>query len=301
VENAKEELRQLERMYEEDELVDETEEIVLRRARWDAEHRERNHDLRIKRGKFTVEIDEPRHLDGLKDQVRWKRAELARTRLEGRMAERARRIEMERARKALARQERNLERLEGDLANHVVRAPAAGVFLHGAPEGGLERRYTLDTPVNVSPVVATIAAREGLILEAAFPAAEAQRLAAGARAEVEVHAEGAADVAGAVSYVSPLPAGGRFKVRVEPSGELPPALLGVDVEVGVEVARAEGVLLLPSEAVREEDGQTWCLVRRPDGSEERANVEIGLTDGEETVVLEGLAEGDEVVLPGEDG
>ena len=74
---------------------------------------------------------------------------------------------------------------------------------------------------------------------------------------------------------------------------------GMTANVTFVVARHEGVVLLPAEAVRREAGGPVVLVPGPGGlgdPEERA-VETGAGDGRQVEIVSGLGEGDVVLVP----
>ena len=72
---------------------------------------------------------------------------------------------------------------------------------------------------------------------------------------------------------------------------------GMTATANVAVARREGVLLVPSEAVRLVDGQPTVSVVGGDGRTSDVPVETGLTNGGQTEIVSGLSEGQTVVLP----
>jgi macrolide-specific efflux system membrane fusion protein len=86
-----------------------------------------------------------------------------------------------------------------------------------------------------------------------------------------------------------------YEVDVQPHN--PPAFLraGMTANVRFHVASKENALLLPSAAIRVRDGGTYVLVPAGDGTVER-EVRVGLTDGRNSEVAEGLAEGDKVLI-----
>ncbi|MBI2836473.1 MAG: HlyD family efflux transporter periplasmic adaptor subunit [Chloroflexi bacterium] len=71
---------------------------------------------------------------------------------------------------------------------------------------------------------------------------------------------------------------------------------GLTVTVNIVVTEKTGVLLVPNRAITRQGGQT--LVRVPkDGQVEMRPIAIGINDFQNTEVLEGLNEGDKVVIP----
>jgi len=103
-----------------------------------------------------------------------------------------------------------------------------------------------------------------------------------------------------VSRIAPSVDAARGTVEVRLDVPQPPAYLRPDltVSVDIEVARKQGVLVLPADAVREAStGAPWVLVV-VDGRTERRAVSLGLRGVGDVEVTSGIEEGDEVVPAG---
>jgi membrane fusion protein, macrolide-specific efflux system len=73
---------------------------------------------------------------------------------------------------------------------------------------------------------------------------------------------------------------------------------GMTANVSFVTAKRTGVLLVPAEAVRRgEDGEESALVSGDGGEPARREIETGLSDGKRTEVLDGLEEGETVLVP----
>ena len=110
-------------------------------------------------------------------------------------------------------------------------------------------------------------------------------------------------VIGTVNYIAPSSTnvGGAVAYAVEISfepGSLP-VRLGMTADVDIVAASAEDALLVPNQAIEadREANRYYVVVQKPDGTTERLEVQIGLRDGSHTQVLEGLNEGDLIILP----
>jgi macrolide-specific efflux system membrane fusion protein len=110
-------------------------------------------------------------------------------------------------------------------------------------------------------------------------------------------ASGPVAVPGRISDVAPAPGpDGRYGLVVET--RLPPtARIGQPTEVTVVLARHAGVLVVPAAAVGSRGAGQAVLVRGPDGVRLRPVV-VGLTGPEGVEIVDGLVEGDLVVVPG---
>lgn len=89
-----------------------------------------------------------------------------------------------------------------------------------------------------------------------------------------------------------------YPVEVLPS-EVPPFMKsGMTANVRFKVAERRGVVVVPSQAIRNRDGRTYVLLppaKRGDKPSERA-IEIGLSDGRRVEVVSGLAEGEQILI-----
>ncbi|BDG59587.1 efflux RND transporter periplasmic adaptor subunit [Caldinitratiruptor microaerophilus] len=85
-----------------------------------------------------------------------------------------------------------------------------------------------------------------------------------------------------------------FRVRIQVRGG-PDLRPGMQAHAHIEAGSARGVLLVPLEAVFEEDGQTKVEVLQPDGTTKVVPVELGLMNDRVAEVRRGLEEGQKVV------
>ncbi len=69
---------------------------------------------------------------------------------------------------------------------------------------------------------------------------------------------------------------------------------GMTANVKFHIATKENVLLVPSEAIRRKDNRVFVMVPNGDNAVEK-DIQIGVTDGKKTEVLNGLNEGDAIL------
>ena len=84
-------------------------------------------------------------------------------------------------------------------------------------------------------------------------------------------------------------------MTANPKRDLKP---GMFIEVALPGEVLTDVLRLPSSAVQEVDGQTIVFVQREDGTFERRDVTVGATSNGEVQIVDGLREGEPVVVEG---
>lgn len=132
-----EELKQLLKMYEADDLTEETEEIVLRRTRDDVE-RSRQNLTRVKRSfEKGLEIDIPRSQEQLEDALRKASVSLEKVRSASRMEVEEKELGVEKLDREASRAEERLTRLNADLQWLTLKAPASGLVYYGEQRLGV--------------------------------------------------------------------------------------------------------------------------------------------------------------------
>ncbi len=156
-----------------------------------------------------------------------------------------------------------------------------------------------------------LAATELLILEVNVDEVDVAQLAEGQTARLSFSALKGEEITGTVTHIAPASTnvGGAVAYGVEisfaptgpsaGSGKEFLVRLGMTADVDIVVARAEDALLVPNRAIEadREAGRYYVTRQKADGSVERLEVRIGLRDESQTQIVEGLEEGDKLVLP----
>jgi site-specific DNA-cytosine methylase len=131
IDDQKDELAQLEKMYKADELVDATEEIVLKRAQRRLAISEDSVGLSGDRRKYRVDYDEAMQSEVKQEAVRTQEQALDRLVRSQAIERRAREDALAHTKDALDQQNQRLERLKHDREKFTMKAPRAGILLHG--------------------------------------------------------------------------------------------------------------------------------------------------------------------------
>ncbi|WP_345683873.1 HlyD family efflux transporter periplasmic adaptor subunit [Novipirellula caenicola] len=131
LEYAQEELNQLEKMYQEDDLTEESEEIVLKRARRAVEQAEYSLELTKTRTQRTLEQTIPSQME--KQESELARAELAFTKAiqDLKNARVKRDIERRRQQKEFDKQQADFKQLQAERRGFVLTSPSDGLVYHG--------------------------------------------------------------------------------------------------------------------------------------------------------------------------
>lgn len=188
LENAEEELAQLEKMYLEDDLTEESEEIVLKRARQAVEQAKFRLESSELQAKQTLEKVIPRLTADRESGLA--RAEMAYQSAirELDFSRKRREIEMAKERKKFKEQEKKLNDLRAERKQMVLVAPQAGLFLHGALTRGAigDKASTLETgsAVSAEQVIGTVAAKKPLHLRVSIAEDQLRHVKVGGKATV---------------------------------------------------------------------------------------------------------------------
>lgn len=195
---------------------------------------------------------------------------------------------------SLERARAEVEVLETQLANMTVRAPFSGLVSKVAVNPGevVSPSSQCVELVDVSQVKVAVSVGED----------EVNKLKMGQECRVVVAAARAEPFTGRITAISPAAdeKSKTFSVEVtleNPQGELKP---GMYAEVHLVVGRAENALAVPVNAVQTRGEKQVVFVVEGDTAKERAVV-TGISDGKLVEIKEGLAEGDQVVVMGQQG
>jgi HlyD family secretion protein len=191
-----------------------------------------------------------------------------------------------------------LAQAEAQLEDATIVAPFAGAILSVQIREG-------EWGSPGAPAI-VMAATEPLILEANIDEIDVAMVSEGQTARLSFDAlKGIQSeaITGAVTYIAPASTnvGGAVAYPIDVSftpGELP-VRLGMTADVDIVVAAVDDALLVPNQAIESDRaaGRYFVSTPRLDGTSQRVEVVIGLRDENQAQILEGLQEGDLVILP----
>ncbi len=303
---AQEELKQLKKMYEADDITEETEEIIVKRAQHSVDRALHFLNRQKYSTETTLEVTLPREeIDKQNALARQRLAsELAQATFEEKLAKL--KVELNKQIRAQKNAEKNTAKLKRDLERLTVRAPMAGVLYHGAfVEGVWKGRTSVQAKllkdgklVAGEPFMTVVAAGE-LQATATLGEADIRKVAATQKGWAIPTADPADRLAVTVERVSRIPtAPGEytvtFSVAVADKTYLHP---GMTCAIQLRVLDQPKAITIPSTALRATpQGGTMVWVKTQTGHLER-EVKTGNSHGGKTEIIEGLQEGDEVLLP----
>jgi multidrug efflux pump subunit AcrA (membrane-fusion protein) len=305
VEYAKDELDQLEQMYTEDELTEESEEIVLKRARRDVESAERfmaRQLLQIERERKT-EI--PR--DNLRQEDQLQRASLEYEKSKITLPVKKQRTEISLAKSEFEVQnnKQKLEELKADRDKMSLMSQSNGMVYFGkcvrgkwtGVSGSESRRLEVGDKVPADKVVMTVVDAGQLMIRADLEESKLGDVQPRLRGNALVKAAEDAVIPVTVKSVSRVPLGdGKFDCQLVP--QLPGNLQvmpGMTCKMSFLVYENAQAVVAPSKSVFSDDEEVSHYVYVVDGeATQRREVRVGRKSGDDIEILDGLAKGDKI-------
>lgn len=301
IQEQAEELEQLERMYEADDLTEETEEIVIRRARRALARARQSFAWQKQHHQLFVEVTLPHEEQDLQVKLERARQDVAAFEAASRPDLRRMELELEKARVGFERQEKALRDLRDDRDALRVRAPKDGYAVPGAFVGtkwqdldGMRRALEPGGRLKAGQTLFTIVQPGNVAVQATIDEDDLLRVKTGQAVAVRPGVSDDVVLDGEVAAVEPVASGGKHDVRIDLKGTKPYLMPGQSCKVRIVLQRAEDVLVVPADAVKHDDGHDVVLVWE-DGKVREAAVELGVRSGKWVEVLDGLEEGTRVV------
>lgn len=307
LEDSKDELKQLEKMYKDKDLTEETEQMILRRYRNNVERAE----FMAKRSKVTsdqsLKVDIPRREITARDAVTKAEVALAKAQNIQPLALSQKKLALEKLRYEEGKSKKRLAELEQDREAMTVKAPAEGLAYHGryvrgswmVPMGMQGPKLLGGGDVLSGEVFLTVVAPKPLAVRAEVEEKELAGLKPDLAARVTPAASPDKKLAGMLTKFAPAPMNGRFEVRVELDGEAEGVVPGMSCSVRFVTAKKDAALTVPASAVFTDDNDDESrYVYRPakeGGKPQKKAVKVGQTVGDRIEILDGLAEGDEIL------
>jgi HlyD family secretion protein len=211
---------------------------------------------------------------------------------------------------------RSLKQQKDDLIENiamlVVTAPVSGTISYGDPSPRHRRQeqkeIVVGATMNRNETIGSIPDLSRLIVNVDIPEISRSKIDPGMRAEMRIKALPNLHLSGVIERVSDMASHLSFWDRSSPKiyptvislEQNDPALRpGMTVEVDMISEVISNVLHVPIEALFVKEGNVYCNIKKPIGSEER-QVTIGRSSSSYVEILEGLKEGDSVLLSREE-
>ena len=239
LDNATEELKQLEQMYEEDDLTEESEEIVLKRAKQSVEFAQFRLDGTKISSERSISQTVPRKEASEKESLQRAELKYQKTMKDLESARAKQEIEMTRKRDKFKDEQEKVAEMRAERNQMVLQAPHAGIVLYGKlARGKLPEKPSalkMGSKVTVNQVIATIVDPSRLQIRVDLDEKYLSQIKPGALCKIVVRAFADHDQKGSVKSVSTVPyAGTKYDCVVSlRAGKNAPAFLptmGCDLE-----------------------------------------------------------------------
>jgi len=307
--SQQEELEQLLKMYEADEITEETEAIVLRRQRFAVETEELMLDIQEASRDYSLEVSIPR-----RDERNAKAMEEAELSFEQSKTAKEKGLtrltyEMQQKRDARADSIERHAKLISDQGLMIIRAPADGTVYYGRCIKGKWAEVTTYSSklkpfgiVTANKVLMTIVEPGPLCLEASIAEKDRPDFSSGLVATVSPTGDDEVELAGKVTKVANIQGGDKkFAVHLDVDTEGAPEWLvaGMTGKAKVVTYENKEAIVVPEDMVqtdKDNDKLKYVmLVEDEDEEPVRREVKLGKTKDKLVEVLKGLDEGDEIV------
>ena len=299
--DQEEELAQLRKMYKADDVVEETEDIVMKRTVRALERTKVGFDMQLVRQRRFLETGLPNDLDDLEANAKRQGYEYDKALALATIQLEQGRLELEKTVYAVARQTAGLEKLGRDREALVVRAPRAGLAIPGAcvrgKWAGIEetaRALRKGGKLRPGQAIFTIVTPGDVAVRTTVGEAEVLEVAEGQAVDVVLTADPKKTLPARVARVARVSGDGQYAVGIELSAPDERLMPGFTCKVKVTVSRREDAVTVPAGCVAA-DGERKVVHVFADGKASPRAVEVGATSGGRTEIRKGLAAGERVL------
>jgi HlyD family secretion protein len=305
LENAQEELKQLEKMYRAEDLREESEEIVLKRARDSVDQAKFFLEMSTNRHEEFMKYTMPRREESIKEQTT--RAGLAYEKQKATtpLVASQKKLAQEKAKYDQSKSDEKLSKLKKDRAAINLTAPVDGVVYYGKSTRGTWSTGSYGTPTDKyqkhqslrgEDVWMTIVKPRPVFVRISVSEKDLSGLRTGLTGKAVVGALPDQKVLVRIESIATTPLGGSFdcKAAVVSGDDNERLMPGMTCSVKF-VAFQKDAIAVPSAMVfsdERDDDKKYVWVKGADGKPEKKEVEIGKVVGSKTEIIKGLKEGD---------
>ncbi len=294
----KEELRQLKKMYEADDLTDATEEIVLRRTK-DAVRRA---ELSAAQAKVALDAALERNLARqAHDMILATQTAVTAGKDAGVMLPMALKkatLGIEASRRARKKAIEALADMKADRAAMTIKAPAAGIVYYGRCTKGkwsatsVGPKLVPDGKIAADEVILTIVDPKKLLVRVSVSEKDFGLLGAGLAGVAIPTAFGDKQLAVTLDKFSTIPsATGQFAATLAVSDDLGAVVAGMTCKTTLTVLDKPNAITVPTGAIAKDAGKQFVYVSKA-GARVKRPVETGRTRAGKTEITKGLKKGD---------
>jgi multidrug efflux pump subunit AcrA (membrane-fusion protein) len=306
LEYANDELDQLLQMYTEDDLTEESEAIVLKRAKRSVESAERQRDRSMRR------IERNRKYEIARSDQREEHS-FAKSRMEFEKSKVVLPIEKEKSEIAMAKadfefsqKEKALKELLEDRAKMTIKAETGGILFYGecdrgkwTSSGNGGRDLEKDSKLPAKAVVMTIVDAGQMNIRASVEEADLSSFAAGLSGKAKFEAVDGKIVPCAIDSIDRIPLDdGKYDCKVTMQGV--PADINLVPGMGCKMSflayvNNDATVVPKASVFSDDDGFThYVYLASEEGEPQKVDVVVGKTSGDDIEILQGLSVGDQI-------
>ena len=304
VEYAEEELDQLMQMYTEDELTEESEKIVLKRAQRSLESSKHFREQRQESAKRQREATFPREDSRREDSLKRQELKYAKQKTTLPFARDRAEIALRKAEFAMKKAERKLNDLQEDRNKMDLKSEMQGVLFHGryangkwtGATGGSSRELETDKKLGAKKIALTVINPAKLSIRAEIPEAKVKHFKKGTAGTAILKADDSQRWQAKIKEINPVPSSTGARVctfeidglKNDDASILPT----MNCKISVGIYENDSALVVPKASVFSDDGFTHYVFNE---DKERKEVEVGHTSGDKIEITKGLKAGDKIL------
>jgi multidrug efflux pump subunit AcrA (membrane-fusion protein) len=308
LEYAKEELRQLEKMYRSKDLTEETEEIILKRQRHAVESAQFYYKTAELERDFTLKTDLPRRQQNLSENAVKQGLSLERAKATLPLTLNQKRLALDKLKYDRGKAEERLAKLKEDRKMMTIKAPADGIVYYGKCSRGtwgtaamMASKLQRGGIVMPSEVILTIVQPRPLFIRAVVEEKDVHWVRPDLKGKAVPVPYPDLKLAAKVGSVSAIPiTPGNFEARIDVDAGVDSAAImpGMACTVKLLPYVKADALTVPATAVFTDDldeDKHFVYLPGKEGKPEKRFVTVGHTSEGKTEIKGGLQEGDEVL------
>lgn len=312
LEREQDELDQLRKMYRADEITEETEKIVLKRAKQAVQKAKENVRTKELELKMFREYEHPAQLKKLEMDFQQKQAELERTKVTAEANIAQKESDVLKAEVEVHELQDQLAKLQRDLERMTMRAPQAGKVFYGTPRttehdflviGGRRNELRIGGKVYPHTTLLSIPNLKDLIVRTDVFEADINKLRPGLKVTIRPDAFPNVRLTGEISevgffatrkswYAEENTFDVKIKITDKSEVQLKP---GMKCNLEVLIQELPSVLKVPVSAIFEKGGRTYCYLSR-NGKWTKREVKLGKSSDRYVQIKGGIKENDRVLL-----
>ena len=305
VENARDELEQLEKMYAEDDLTEETEEIVLKRARKQLKIYEAFYNNMKTRFDRMVDIELPRRSERMDTQLSRILLEMGQRQITLPLELKLGELKMEKSDIQRTRKQEKLDQLLADRKLMTIKSPIDGILYYGKCSQGKWKESSYEAiqkgkNISSKKVFMTVVGTDSLQLRAAVEEKNLVHLRSGIKGHARATAFPQKRIDTVVDQVASIPANSKFDTTLTFVGEdLPKLSPGMTCTVKMVGYYQKEAIVIPESAVETDplDDEIHFVFKQVDRDKkpEKVQVQLGQKNSDGVEVLSGLKAGETIL------